>query len=191
MKLVFATRNHHKINEVRKIMPAGFDIAGLEGLALPEVLPETSDSIEGNATEKARFVYNAHRCDCFADDSGLEVEALDNAPGVYSARYAGDDCSDEDNIRKLLSELEAHQNRSARFKTVLCLILSGREYLFTGVIEGEILKMKQGSGGFGYDPVFMPAGHSQSFAQMSPEEKNAISHRSLALGQMVHFLQSQ
>ena len=191
MKLVFATRNHHKINEVRKIMPAGFDIIGLEGFGLPEVLPETSDSIEGNAAEKARFVNNTLGCDCFADDSGLEVEALDNAPGVYSARYAGDDSSDDDNIRRLLSELEVHQNRSARFKTVLCLILNGREYLFTGVIEGEILKIKRGSGGFGYDPVFMPAGHSRTFAQMPPEVKNAISHRSLALGHMIHFLQTQ
>lgn len=188
IKLVFATNNLNKIREIRDLLPESLELLSLDDITCKEDIPETSPTIEGNALQKARYVKEKYGYDCFADDTGLEVEALNGAPGVYSARYAGDNKDDEANIDKLLKELNDKSNRKARFKTVIALILGGREYNFEGICKGEILKKRAGEKGFGYDPVFQPEGYSKTFAEMELEEKSKISHRGRATQKLVEFL---
>lgn len=186
--LVFATNNRHKLDEVQKITGTGFRIVSLAEINCREEIPETADTLEGNALLKAQYVKEHYGYDCFADDTGLEVEALDNAPGVYSARYAGEEKSSEANIRKLLGELEGKENRKARFRTVIALILNGKEVLFEGIVKGEIIPEKRGVSGFGYDPVFIPEGYTETFAEMGNETKNTISHRAEAVKKLDRYL---
>jgi len=188
MKLVFATNNRNKMKEVKTLIPEGIEILSLEDIGCTEDIEETEDTIEGNAKLKADYVTNNYGYDCFADDTGLEVEALNGAPGVMSARYAGDDVSFEDNNKKLLKELYNKTDRTAEFKTVIALNTKGKKYVFEGICEGEILKFKQGEEGFGYDPIFKPKGFNRSFAEMSLEEKGKISHRGLAVKKLIEFL---
>jgi len=188
INLVFATNNLHKLDEVKHKLNGLFSIQTLQEIGCLEDIPETADTLEGNALQKARYLYEKYGCNCFADDTGLEVEALDNAPGVYSARYAGEAKNADANMNKLLAELSGKTNRKARFRTVIALILDGKEYLFEGFVDGQILEEKQGSEGFGYDPVFLPAGYEKSFAQLSMAEKNAISHRGRAVEKLLAFL---
>lgn len=188
MKICFATNNKKKIEEVRAALGHGFTIVSLEEIGCHEELPETGDTLDHNAFQKARYVFDHYGVDCFADDTGLEVEALDGAPGVYSGRYAGEPRSDERNIEKLLREMHGVSNRKARFRTVIALIQGAKEYAFEGVAEGEIIKEKTGSGGFGYDPVFKPTGYDKTFAELSMEEKNQISHRGKAVQALIKFL---
>lgn len=187
LELVFATHNLHKVKEVAAIIGSRFIIKSLSDLSFFEDIPETADTISGNALQKARFVFSRFHCNCFADDTGLIVEALDNRPGVYSARYAGENASYEDNVRKLLKELEGKTNRKAAFVTVIAVIIDGKEYLFEGRIEGEIIKETRGTGGFGYDPVFLPAGSELTFAEMEESLKNKMSHRAVALNKMLGY----
>lgn len=188
-QLIFASNNQHKIEEVSAILkPFGFNIIGLSDAGIHEDIPETADTIEGNASLKANYIYNNYDFDCFADDTGLEVEALNNAPGVYSARYAGEHKSSEDNINKLLAELHGNENRNARFKTIIALVLDGKEYLFEGIINGRISLEKRGEKGFGYDPIFIPNGYEKTFAEMTAAEKNNISHRAIAVQKLADFL---
>ena len=186
--LVFATNNLHKVDEVKDKLGDSFSIQTLQDIGCNDDVPETSDTLEGNAMQKARYLYDKYGCDCFADDTGLEVEALDNAPGVYSARYAGEAKNPDANMEKLLNELAGQTNRKARFRTVIALILGGEEYMFEGVVSGDILEKKQGNEGFGYDPLFLPDGYEKSFAQLSMAEKNAISHRGRAVEKLLAFL---
>jgi len=190
MKLLFATNNAHKLAEARQIAGDAFDIVSLADCGFDGDIPETQPTIEGNALQKARYVHEATGMDCFADDTGLEVEALNGAPGVHSARYATDGHDFAANVRLLLANMSGCRNRAARFRTVVALILNGREYLFEGVVCGEILEAPTGVGGFGYDPVFRPEGCDESFAQMSAERKNAISHRGRAMARLEEFLKS-
>ena len=187
-KFVFATNNAHKLKEVAAIVGHQIELLSLEDIGCHDDIPETSDTLEGNALQKAKYVYERYHIDCFADDTGLEVEALDGAPGVYSARYAGEGHNSEENIRKLLHELEGKDNRKARFRTVFALIINGKEHLFEGIVKGEIIATKRGTSGFGYDPVFVPEGFTQTFAEMSDGQKNKISHRALAVGKLCKFL---
>lgn len=187
-ELVFATNNKHKLQEIRDIAGSKFRIFSLADVGLSGEIPEDAPTLEGNALKKARHVYERFKCHCFADDTGLEIEALDGLPGVKSARYAGEDCIAENNIRKVLEELRDKENRRARFRTVIALIFSGREYIFDGIVNGTILKEKHGSGGFGYDPIFRPDGFGQSFGEMSAELKNTISHRAKAMEKLMDFL---
>lgn len=186
--LVFATNNRHKLDEVQKIAGSSFQIKSLSEIGCHEEIPETADTLEGNALLKARYVKEHYGYDCFADDTGLEVEALGNAPGVYSARYAGEEKSSEANIRKLVAALEGQPNRKARFRTVIALILNGKEALFEGIVQGKIIEEKKGVSGFGYDPVFVPEGYAQTFAEMGNETKNAISHRAEAVKKLEAYL---
>ncbi len=186
--LVFATNNRHKVDEVNHKLNGLFSIETLQEIGCDEDIPETADTLEGNALQKARYLYEKYGCNCFADDTGLEVEALDNAPGVYSARYAGEAKNADANMTKLLSELSGKTNRKARFRTVIALILDGKEYLFEGIVDGQILEKRQGDEGFGYDPIFLPAGYGKSFAELSITEKNAISHRGRAVDKLLAFL---
>lgn len=188
MKLVFATNNAHKLDEVRQILGPGFEVVSLAEIGCHDDIPETADTFEGNALQKAHWVKDHYGLDCFADDTGLEVTALDGAPGVHSARYAGDHDS-EANMRKLLSELENKSDRSAQFRTVVALLLDGKELLFEGIVKGSILEERHGNGGFGYDPVFVPEGYNLTFAEMGPE-KNNISHRARAVGKLAEYLKS-
>lgn len=188
MELIFATNNRYKLDEVKQILGPGWELKTPRDCGIPEEIPETQPTIEGNALQKARYVYERTGRDCFADDTGLEVEALGGAPGVYSARYAGPECSFEDNTRKLLDELAGADNRRARFRTVIALIMDGREYLFEGEVRGEITDAEAGGEGFGYDPVFRPEGCAQTFAQMPAAAKNSISHRGRAVEKLVAFL---
>lgn len=187
-QLVFATNNSHKVDEVKNKLGGMFEIKTLSEIGCTEDIPETSDTLRGNAGQKSHYLFDRFHCDCFADDTGLEVEALDGAPGVYSARYAGPAKDSEANIDKLLSELKGKENRRARFRTVISLILEGEEYLFEGIVNGTILTERHGSHGFGYDPVFQPDGYNCSFAELSMEEKNKISHRGKATEQLIRFL---
>ncbi|MBR3520681.1 MAG: non-canonical purine NTP diphosphatase [Paludibacteraceae bacterium] len=187
-QLVFATNNSHKVDEVKNKLGGLFEIKTLSEVGCVEDIPETSDTLRGNAGQKSHYLYDRFHCDCFADDTGLEVEALNGAPGVYSARYAGPGKDSEANIDKLLSELEGKENRRARFRTVISLILDGEEYTFEGIVNGTILTERHGSHGFGYDPVFQPDGYNCSFAELSMEEKNKISHRGKAIEQLIRFL---
>lgn len=186
--LVFATHNIHKIKEVQALMPAHIILLSLVDIGCNEEIEETALTLEGNARLKANYVTEHYGYDCFADDTGLEVNVLNGAPGVYSARYAGDTCSHEANMRKLLADLENTTERNAQFRTVIALNKEGSQYLFEGVCSGEILKEKQGQGGFGYDPIFKPSGHELSFAEMSQQAKGAISHRGEAIRRLVGFL---
>ena len=188
-KIVFATGNPNKLNEIKSAINS-FEIIGLKDLKITEEIPETGDTLKKNALQKAKYVYDKTALDCFSDDTGLEIEALDYRPGVYSAMYAGPDCNAENNMRKVLKELEGKTNRNAQFKTVIALILEGKEYFFEGFVSGEILKQKTGKDGFGYDPIFRPLGCKESFAEMSIAKKNEISHRGLAVKQLVDFLAS-
>ena len=190
MKLIFATNNAHKLSEIKSAI-SKFEIAGLRESGIEEDIPETGTTLKENARIKAKFIYDKYGENCFADDTGLEVEALNGEPGVYSARYAGEQCSFEDNNTKLLSELADKQNRAAQFRTVICLILNGEEFYFEGICPGEILEDYQGEQGFGYDPIFKPNGFNLSFAQMSTEQKNEISHRVLAVKKLINYLQSR
>ncbi|MDR1745874.1 MAG: non-canonical purine NTP diphosphatase [Tannerella sp.] len=187
-KIVFATNNAHKLKEVRAIMPAGTEIVGLADMRFSGDLPETSDTLEGNALQKARMVHNTFGCDCFADDTGLEVKVLNGKPGVHSARYAGEACDSLANIRKLLGELSGCADRNARFRTVIALIFNGEEYLFDGVVNGHIIETMRGSGGFGYDSVFVPEDYTNTFAELGDDIKNAISHRARAVAKLAGFL---
>ncbi len=186
--LVFATNNLHKLEEVRDILGGSFRIASLKEIGCIDDIPETADTLEGNALQKARYVKDKFGYDCFADDTGLEVEALGGAPGVFSARYAGLGHDSEANMRKLLKELEGKTNRQAQFRTVVALLLEGREYTFEGIVRGTILTERRGTAGFGYDPVFVPEGYAETFAEMGSEEKNRISHRARAVQKLADFL---
>ena len=186
--LVFATNNLHKLEEVRDILGGSFRIASLKEIECTDDIPETADTLEGNALQKARYVKDKFGYDCFADDTGLEVEALGGAPGVFSARYAGPGHDSEANMRKLLKELEGKTNRQAQFRTVVALLLDGEEYTFEGIVRGTILTERRGTAGFGYDPVFVPEGYAETFAEMGSEEKNRISHRARAVQKLADFL---
>jgi XTP/dITP diphosphohydrolase len=188
MKLVFATHNRGKLQEIKMLLPSNIGIISLDDLHCNEEIEETADTLEGNAIIKARYIKQKYGFDCFADDSGLEVEALNGAPGVYSARYAGPEQIAENNMAKLLHEMKDATNRKACFKTVIALIYKGKEYYFEGVIQGEITPTKEGTKGFGYDPVFKPFGYTHTFAQMDITQKNNISHRALAVNKLVDFL---
>jgi len=187
-QLIFATNNQHKANEINSILGTAFKICTLREAGLEIDIPEPHDTLEENAREKSLTIYKLKNWDCFSEDTGLEVDALGGAPGVKSARYAGDHCSTEDNINKLLSELADKQNRKARFRTVVSLIEKGKEYRFEGICEGSIGITRSGDHGFGYDPVFIPDGATKSFASMTLEEKNKYSHRKKAVEQLVAFL---
>jgi XTP/dITP diphosphohydrolase len=191
MKLVFASSNKNKIRELNALMGEEIELMGLEDIGCKEEIPETAPTIEGNALQKARYVYNHFGWNCFADDTGLEVEALGGKPGVYSARYAGEEKNADKNMQKVLKELSGQTNRKARFRTVIALIIEGKELCFEGEVNGEILEAKQGEMGFGYDPVFRPEGSVKSFAEMNLEEKNKISHRALAVNKLVDYLKFQ
>jgi XTP/dITP diphosphohydrolase len=186
-KIVFATGNPNKLKEINSAI-RGFKIIGLKDLGITDEIPETGDTLMKNALQKAKYVYNKTGLDCFSDDTGLEIEALNYRPGVYSAMYAGPDCNAENNIRKVLQELEESTNRKAQFKTVIALILNGKEYFFEGLVSGVILKEKIGEDGFGYDPIFRPIGCEESFAEMTIDQKNEISHRGLAVKKLINFL---
>lgn len=189
--LLFATQNQHKRTEIANMLGNQFQLSNLNDIGFSEDIPETQDTLEGNALQKAHYVHDRFHRNCFADDTGLEVVTLDGAPGVYSARYAGPDCRAADNIKKLLNALEGKTNRRASFRTVIALILDGKEYLFEGSVSGVILKEETGTDGFGYDPIFRPDGYEQSFAEMSMEDKNTISHRGRATRKLVEFLQNR
>lgn len=195
MKLVFATNNAHKLQEVRQILGDSFEVVGLHDIGCTEDIPETAETLEGNALQKARYVREHYGLDCFADDTGLEVRALDGAPGVHTARYAelfgtGETHDSNANMNLLLHNLENKSDRHARFRTVFALLYQGEEHLFEGIVEGEILHERHGSEGFGYDPVFEPEGRGISFAEMTAEDKNAISHRGRATRKLVEFLKT-
>lgn len=187
-ELVFATNNEHKLRELREIAGEKFRILSLKDINCFDDIPETEPTIKGNALIKANYIKDKYGYDCFADDTGLEVEALGGEPGVYSARYAGEDCDSEKNIDKILSKLKNESNRKARFITYIALILEGNTHIFEGEVQGEILTERHGEGGFGYDPVFKPVESENSFAEMLPEEKNAISHRGRAVQKLLKFL---
>ena len=187
-KLIFATNNKHKLGEVREILDGTVQIVSLEKAGLSGEIPETADTLQGNALQKAQWVWERTHQDCFADDTGLEVDALDGAPGVYSARYAGEHCSFDDNVNKLLKALDGETNRKAQFRTVICLIEDGEPRYFEGKVEGQILTERYGNEGFGYDPIFMPDRFAVSFAEMPLEVKNMISHRGMAVKRLTEYL---
>ncbi len=191
MKIVFATNNLHKLEEIRKISEGQLEILSLSDINCHDDIPETGDTLQENALIKARFVKEKYGLDCFADDTGLEVEALNNAPGIYSSRYAGEDGNSENNMRKLLHDLNSIENRAARFKTVIALILHTEEHFFEGEVAGEIINIKQGTNGFGYDPIFKPNGYDKTFGELSNEIKNRLSHRAIATQKLVSFLLSK
>ncbi|UUC45299.1 non-canonical purine NTP diphosphatase [Flavobacterium cerinum] len=188
MKLVFASNNRNKIKEIQQLLPESIQILSLSDINCDVDIPETADTIEGNAILKANYVTEHYGYNCFADDSGLEVDALNGAPGVISARYAGDHKNDNDNIDKLLSEMSDQDNRNANFKTVIALNLDGTQHLFTGIINGTIIQERRGENGFGYDPVFIAEQDTRTFAELEMEEKSSISHRGKAVKQLVDFL---
>ena len=188
MKLVFATNNPNKLSELQALVPDGIEILSLAAINCNEELPETNPTLQENALQKAKYVYQNYGFNCFADDTGLEIEALGGAPGVYSARYAGEDCKAEDNMQKVLAKLENEGNRNAKFRTVIALIIKGKENLFEGECSGKITKTKSGVEGFGYDPIFTPKGYGITFAEMSKQEKGTISHRGRAVEKLVEFL---
>lgn len=191
MNIVFATNNQHKVSEINHIIGNKFSIVSLKDINILEDIPETQNTIEGNAVQKAYYVYNNYGYNCFADDTGLEVMALNNRPGIYSARYAGPECSSIKNMAKLLEEMKNQTNRSARFRTVIAYIEENNTYTFEGIIKGTISYKPTGNKGFGYDPIFIPDGFSLTFAEMNLEHKNAISHRGQALKKFVRFLTSR
>lgn len=190
MKLVFATANQNKAKEIQSLIPAAIDILSLNDINCSEEIPETQDTIEGNAAQKAFYVFEKYKHNCFADDTGLEIEGLDGKPGVLSARYASEAKNANDNMDKVLSEMKGMANRKARFKTVISLVINGKELQFEGVVNGTILQEKRGGSGFGYDPIFLPDGSDKSFAEMELSEKNTISHRARAIDKLVMYLSS-
>ena len=187
-KFVFATNNAHKLEEVTAILGNKIELLSMKDINCHADIPETADTLEGNALLKARYIFENYQLDCFADDTGLEVEALNGAPGVYSARYAGDAHNSEANMKKLLQDMEGIENRKAQFRTVFALIINGKEHLFEGIVKGEITKHRHGTSGFGYDPVFIPEGYTQTYAEMGNELKNKISHRAPATNKLCTFL---
>jgi len=191
MKLVFATNNTNKLSELQALVSNGIEILSLKDIDCNEELPETNPTLEKNALQKAKYVYDRYGFNCFADDTGLEIEALGGSPGVYSARYAGENCRAEDNMKKVLSKLENEKNRNAKFITVIALIVNGKENIFQGECNGRIAKTKSGVEGFGYDPIFTPDGCEITFAEMSKQNKGAISHRGRAVKELISFLNSQ
>ena len=188
MQLVFASNNKNKIKEIQQLVPEHITILSLEDIECNVDIPETANTIEGNAILKANYVTQHYGYPCFADDSGLEIDALNGEPGVYSARYAGAQRSDEDNMNKVLNQLENESNRKANFKTVIALNINGEQHLFTGIINGTIITEKKGTNGFGYDPIFIADGYAQTFAELTLEEKSTISHRGKAVKQLITFL---
>ena len=190
-EIVFATNNAHKLRELREIAGDKFKILSLADINCHEDIPETAKTLKGNALIKANHIKEHYGYDCFADDTGLEIEALGGEPGVFSARYAGEDCNSENNIDKVLEKLSGIENRAARFVTEIALIFEGETYMFEGEVKGEILTERHGEGGFGYDPIFKPVESNCSFAEMSAEEKNAISHRGRAVAKLFEFLKNK
>jgi XTP/dITP diphosphohydrolase len=190
MEIIFASQNQNKIREISALMPEHIRISGLDAAVFKEELPETGDTLEANALQKARFVFEHSGKACFADDTGLEIFCLDGRPGVYSARYAGEAKNADDNIAKILAEMKNCTDRSARFRTVIAFVDGKEEHLFEGIVEGKISNEKHGKKGFGYDPVFVPDGSSKTFAEMELEEKNSMSHRARALKKLVEFIKS-
>lgn len=188
MELVFATNNQHKIKEISPLINGSFRLLSLNDIKCFEEIPETSETIAGNASQKSHYIWDKFSINCFADDTGLEIEALNGEPGVYSARYAGKACSFQDNIDKVLEKMQGENNRKARFRTVISLIIDGNEMHFEGIVNGTILSEKKGIEGFGYDPIFQPEGYDITFAEMILEEKNKISHRGIATRKLVDFL---
>jgi XTP/dITP diphosphohydrolase len=191
IRLVFATGNRHKIHEIQHVLGSQIYLQGLAELGFQGDIPEEQETLEGNAIQKAMYIYERFGTDCFADDTGLEIEALGGAPGVYSARYAGTHCSFEDNMNKVLSALQGQDQRQARFRTVIALVEKGKVTTFEGEVRGTITREKHGTGGFGYDPVFLPDGHVQTFAEMDLSEKNRISHRALAVQKLADYLRNR
>lgn len=187
-KLVFATNNENKLREVQALMPQHIQLLSLKDIGCTEDIPETQETIEGNAKQKAEYIKTNYGYDCFADDTGLEVNALNGVPGVYSARYAGPQRNAEDNMNKLLKKLEVKENRKAQFKTVIALYLNDKIYTFTGICQGDITQTKKGTNGFGYDPIFRPSGYDETFAEMDLSLKNTIGHRGKAIKQLINFL---
>jgi len=187
MKIVFATNNQNKIKEVQALIPKSIELLSLKDIGCFEEIEETAQTLKGNAKLKADYITKKYGYDCFADDTGLEVDALNGAPGVYSARYAGEDANSENNMEKLLDELNNVSDRKAQFQTVIALNLNGKQYFFEGICKGEILNKKSGASGFGYDPIFKPKGFDVSFAEMTLEEKGKISHRGKAVSRLVNF----
>ena len=188
MKLVFATNNPNKLSEIRALVASGIEILSLKDIHCNEELPETNPTLEENALQKAKYVFDNYGFNCFADDTGLEIDALGGEPGVYSARYAGEDCRAEDNMKKILNKLEGKENRNAKFRTVIALIIDGAATLFEAECNGNITNIKSGAEGFGYDPIFIPNGFEKTFAEMSKAEKGKISHRGKAVKKLVGFL---
>ena len=187
-RIVFATNNVHKLQEIRAMIPEGIKLLSLADIGCHADIPETADTLEGNALIKARYVAEHYGMDCFADDTGLEVETLGGAPGVHTARYAGEAHDTEANIDKLLAELADKDNRKARFRTAIAFIVQQEEHLFEGILEGEIAPVRRGTDGFGYDPVFIPEGTGKTFAELGPDIKNRISHRALAVNQLIEYI---
>ena len=191
MKIVFATNNEHKLNEINKISKGQLEILSLSDINCHNDIPETCNTLKENALIKAQYVKDNFGLDSFADDTGLEVKALNNAPGIYSSRYAGPECNSDKNMQKLLNDLQGKKNREAQFRTVIALIFNGKEYFFEGVVKGEIIEQKEGTNGFGYDPIFKPAGYDHTFGELSEEIKNSLSHRAIATKKLVDFLLKQ
>ena len=188
MKLVFATNNLHKLKEVKETIDSQIELLSLADIDFTEEIPEDQDTLEGNASQKSRHIYDRFQMNCFADDTGLEIDALEGRPGVYSARYAGENCSFLDNMEKVMEEMAGKSNKTARFRTVISLIIDGEEKQFEGVVEGEMLEEMKGADGFGYDAIFRPNGFDQTFAEMSLAEKNKISHRARAVSKLSEYL---
>lgn len=189
-KLVVATNNAHKLEEIAAILGDEMELLSLKDIQCFDDIPETADTLEGNARQKAEYIYRNYGMDCFADDTGLEVEALNGAPGVFSARYAGDGHDSEANMQKLLQELIGKENRKAQFRTAICLMMEGKEYQFEGIVKGEIIEEKRGGAGFGYDPIFIPEGYNLTFAELGNDIKNTISHRARAVDALCKFLKA-
>lgn len=190
MKLIFATQNQHKAKEIQALLPSEFEVLTLNDIDIQEDIPETSDTLEGNASQKSHYILHHFSRDCFSDDTGLEIPAINNEPGVYSARYAGPAKNADDNMNLVLAKLKGKSDRSAQFRTVISLILDGKEHLFEGVVKGKIIEEKRGTDGFGYDPIFVPEDQGKTFAELSMEEKNKMSHRARAFEKMIHFLKN-
>ncbi|MFZ4435211.1 MAG: non-canonical purine NTP diphosphatase [Flavobacterium psychrophilum] len=191
MKIVFASYNPNKLKEIQLLLPNSIELVSLADIGCTEDIPETAETIEGNAILKADYVTNNYGLNCFADDTGLEITALNGEPGVYSARYAGEQKSADDNMQKVLQKLADATNRAAQFKTVIALNIEGQQHLFTGIVKGEIIQEKKGSNGFGYDPIFQADGHEKTFAELTPIEKASCSHRGIAVQQLIKFLTTQ
>jgi XTP/dITP diphosphohydrolase len=190
-QLVFATNNKHKLDEISRLANLNFNIIGLDDLGYSGEIPEDFKTLKENALQKARFIHERFEVDCFADDTGLEIEALDGHPGVYSARYAGPQCNPMDNMNKVLYEMQGQKDRTARFRTMIALVMNDENYFFEGIMEGVIITEKRGQHGFGYDPIFQPKGYNLTFAQMDQSTKNKISHRAKATAKLIEFLKKR